>query len=251
MSRRRWPLLLAAVALLVLLVVQMPASLLVLGTQRQWPALKITAVDGTFWQGRAYGLSCRWRGQVLALSTLQWRWRPGSLLTLRPALDIDARRGEQFYRGRLALSPGRLQLQQVAAQLPLALWAEPRGLPLSGRVSIDLQRLDLDGDRIVQASGRVVVEQAVLMERHRQLPLGAFAAELGQRDGALRARLFDLAGPGQLAGELSLDLAGRYRWEAALVLREGADPALVNWLPLLGERRQDGGFMLRGQGALW
>lgn len=237
--------------LLCFMLVRAPAALWVYGAQSALPGLSVSTVEGSLWQGQAQGISWQWASRPMGLSRLRWQLKPWSLLLLSPGLELDANLHQQTFQGYLSLPLGQgLRLRDFSMVMPASQLPVPAPLPLSGRVRVDIGRLDIEDQAVSDAEGRVVLE-AVQLHAQQSWQLGSFAAELTAQSGDIHARLFDLGGPGQLAGELQLAITGAYRLDTSLGIEDQQATGLAEVLPLLGEPAGQGRVRMQLSGKLW
>lgn len=241
--------------LLICILVEAPASLLVLGLQREIPTLKVGSVSGSLWRGSAYSVSWPGTGQGrgVDLSRFSWKLKPWSLLLLSPAVELDAKYREQEFQGRVSTTlAGTWRLQEFNALLPAQALALPTPLPLSGRLSIAIDRLTVEGSRgFTEAQGRIALQDVSFQDGSRRWPLGNFAADLGTHQGQLKASMFDLGGPGSLEGEFLLAGGGQFSLSSLVAPRGDDGPLGQSLLTLLGEPTEDGRVRLQYSGQLW
>lgn len=247
---RRW-LLVAGAMLLVCILARAPAALWVYGAQAALPGFTVTAVEGSIWRGQAQGLAWQWQSQAMGLSRLRWQLTPWSLLLLSPAVEVDANLHEQQFQGHISAPLGQsLRLREFTIVMPASQLPVQAPLPVSARVSVDIARLSVDERAISELEGRVALE-GVQVHGQRKWALGSFAAELFAAQGDLHARLFDLGGPGRLAGEMQVATSGAYRLDTSLGLEAYQEDGLASVLALLGESGEEGQVRIRREGQLW
>jgi hypothetical protein len=231
----RRPVVLAAAGLaafLLFLVAFLPASV---ALRFLPPDIALDGLQGSVWRGSV--ASASWRGH--ALGPVRWSsrfWRL-ALLELnyaveqgppdgRVTLDVAARSG-----GRLALSSVRGSLAMAAFQGVLA----PRGW--TGRIELDIARVELLDGRPVAAEGTVFV-RGLSAPYAGSGGLGDFELLLGEGSvggEGIAGRLRDLGnGPMKVRATLSLDPTGRYLMSGEVATAPGADPRMQQALAYLG-----------------
>ena len=120
--------LLGAIAWLVFLVVQMPASYAVARGSLP-PGLALEDVRGTLWHGEARAL-VRNGGASLAIDRLAWDFRPLRLFAGKLAYDVDARSPQLEAHGRVEHGFGGLSARDVTARMDASV--APALFPLAG-----------------------------------------------------------------------------------------------------------------------
>lgn len=232
--RGRW-LWLALPALLVLLVLTLPAGLLV---SRLDVPDGIGQVRGTVWSGQA-----RWRQSGWQPLVLEWRWRGGR------DWQWQAQGGATDLQG--SLRPARtLTLPVVGGRLEMERLDLVHWLGLArpiGELELDLRDVVLADGEPPQAQGRILWRRAGLIGAVQE-SLGEIEILLDDQGENLNLQVRSLQpAPIQVRGQITLE-ADRYN--ADLWLRAERDrPGLTVALSDLGELQPDGQVRVRIAGA--
>lgn len=233
MSLFRRPLVLAlagVVAVLVGLAATFPARLAL-----AWfapPAVQAWGVEGSIWQGHAAELVFQER----SLGALSWEVRPGRLLALQPAWDLDLRRGRGFAQATAGFSllEDRQQIDDLNAALELA--TLPPGLVpegLAGQARISLETIEIEEGWPTRIVGRAAV--AGLELPGVILALGPFEFQFPDQPGPPAGVIRSVGGPLVVDGQIALPAAGQWRFTAELAPGENPPPELVEGLAYVGE----------------
>ena len=88
--KKRYWLALTLLLIIFLILRSAPASWIIYGIQQAAPGFKVSAVNGSLWQGQADLAQWVDNGKVLPLGALNWQLNGWSLLTLNPCLHFSA-----------------------------------------------------------------------------------------------------------------------------------------------------------------
>lgn len=213
-------------------------------------ALSLSGISGTLWQGQAGMASVRIDGRDYALGALRWNLKPLSLLTLAPCAEITTDLERQQISGTACAGlSGALQLKNSNLSLPASLI---QGLPeptrISGQLSAHIDTLKLKGQRIDALKGNLSWTKARLHNGQSWLNLGAFAADLSATDeGHIRADIFSLEGPVDLAGNVVMPLTGGIHIDTTFAMTDtfAREVQAEQWLPMVAEPLEQGRHKIR------
>jgi hypothetical protein len=223
----RSALLLGVGIFLVTLLVRLPAGLL---TARLPAGVSCDSPSGTVWSGSCGEL----RTGSLTLTNLSWRVHPTALLRLRVAADLLSADARAAGHARVELSPnGNLQINDVAARLPLQDGLELFPAGWSGTLQLALPTVRIESGQLVGLQGEVTAEQLRMSDPPADL--GSFELQFPTpSDGtAIVGQLRDLGGPLSLRAQLLLR-GGAYRLDGSLSARANASPGLLQTVQFLG-----------------
>lgn len=210
--------------------------------------LELHGIGGTWLAGRADG--GRIGGQPI--KDLSWRFRPSLSAPLGMRLDLVAGADSRI-TGWAGVGPGgRLAVRNLRGVLALDLLAPVlarMGIAVSGRLGLDIDRLDLRRGRPIRLAGEVMIQQLASVQP-QAIPLGDFAGELRGRDGELGGKFRDLGGPLSAAGRVGLQPDGSYELELNLNTRDPENSQLRTILGMLGPAGRDGSVSIARQGRL-
>lgn len=210
--------------------------------------LELHGLGGTWLAGRA--AVGRIGGRPV--KDLSWRFRPSLSAPLGLRLDLVV--GEESrISGWAGLGfGGRLAVRKLRGDLALDLLAPVlarMGVAVSGRLELELDRLDLRRGRPVRLAGEVMIQQLASVQP-MAIPLGDFAGELKGRDGDLVGEFRDLGGPLSAVGRVGLQPDGGYALELNLNARDPENSQLRIILGMLGPAGRDGSVNVTQQGRL-
>jgi len=193
--------LLGAVAWLVFLVVQMPASYAIAHGSPP-PGMTFDDVHGTLWHGDARA-TIRNGGATLAIDRIQWDFRPLRLFAGKLAYDVEARSPQLEARGRVEHGFAGLSARDVTARTDASI--APALFPLAGAwqpkgtVTLEAPQLAWN-DREVTGNARAEwkgAEAALPQPR----ALGSYRAELQGSGGPAKLTVTTTAGDYAVRGE--------------------------------------------------
>jgi len=213
--------------------------------------VQLFVVNGTIWSGTAG--QARVRGQVV--HDLQWRLHPLALFLGRLDVALDA----PYSGGRVAGTLSRplagqgLSIDTPHVDLPLAslLNANRFPIPLTGRLTGDLTRIDIaeNGD-FKLGTGELLIHD-LTVEQPSQLPLGSIKIRIEHdpKD-ALVVKATDTGGPLKLNATVTLPKKDRYLLVAELKARDRQNAVLMQSLRMLGAPDRTGTFRIQRQGSI-
>lgn len=213
------------------------------------PAVQLYELDGSVWHGEA-GVAQLGGYRV---EPLAWDYRPLGLLAGR--VDIAVRFSKDQVRGSgvVGISPGGdLHVADADVSLPVEELARAFRLPvikLAGEVSTSVTTLQVSGQRLTEADGVLLWQQAQVI-RPQALRLGDLEAVFETRDGVIEGTLRDKGGPLQLEGLVTIQADGSYELNASLASRDDTQPALSQTLRRLGRPGPDGKVSVNYSGTL-
>lgn len=188
-----------------------PAQLLPLLLQGPLPQLNLGSVSGSFWHGRAPNALWHDGPRVVALGAVEWRLAPWSLLLLQPRVQVTADFGEQLVHGTLLAAPdGSVELREVRAVLPARLMQLLAPLPVDGRFTLQLARLELRGDGALSAlDGELQWQRAAWQWEQRWLALGDYRCQLSTLASDQLRCVLEGGSAATVDGHVDIDLAQR------------------------------------------
>jgi general secretion pathway protein N len=230
------------------LVLQCPAAALVTLSARHWPAVTVEQVHGLARQGSVLGL--RWRD--LHLETAAWELRWPSLL--RGRVELEFALSDPTLRVTGAVAPGwdgSWHFRRLRGQLPLAdlMGWLGRPAPVAGRLEMNDLAVQVDAAGFARRIQGVLRLAETRLNLARGLDLGDFAATFSTTAATISGRVQDQGGPLQVAGVLTLDPKGRYRFTGRVSLR-GDNPTLQQTLNWLGQPDANGVWAIDVSGTL-
>lgn len=211
--------------------------------------LAAQGIEGTPWRGRVQQIAVQQTG----VGPVVWQLRPAALLMGRLEYQLfvqsgagggELRAGRGLF-GAPYVRAARLSLPaaELARQLRLNL------VSLGGDFLVDIDTLRLSGGWPGELAGAVRWQGARLVQPQR-MALGDLRMQLELRGGNIVGVLGDDGGPLELGGEFTLGQDRRYRLEALLKPRAGAEQPLRDALQLLGNPDAQGRYRLQYSGAL-
>jgi hypothetical protein len=208
--------------------------------------ISANGISGTVWSGSAASAAIN----GIILGRTDWSISPWYLPlgTVASHWRIEPQQG--YLEGEARIGRNSLRLANVEGKLPAMLLVNyiaraPLPLVVQGDISVHMDDVLRNGDKIESASGTLVWHQAALAQPF-PVKLGDLKAEFAPAAyGAIAAKLSDSgSGPLALKGNITLKADGTYRFNATLTARSGADPALANALPLMGMSDGMGGYQI-------
>ena len=210
--------------------------------------LWVSGLTGTVWSGLAPeamldGVACR---------NLAWDFLPAGLLAGRLNAKVRFQVQGGTVGGLLSFGRGGVVIRELEADLPVAFVAKqlgPMGVGVAGTLAVRIERLALPQGRITEVVGTGVWSGAQV-NATQQINLGDLKADLTTRDRAVQGVLADGGGPLAVQGTFTLAADGAYEFKGALRARDHAQPALEEFIGILGRPGQDGAVQVALSGRL-
>lgn len=190
-------------------------------------SVKIGAVSGTIWNGKAQFVQAK----GIPVENVSWQLSPWRLLIGSLHADIDAgnaRDAEQVsVNGPVSLSvfnPSRIAASDLTLFLPSDLVIANLPLPVpvnaQGRFKLDIQTLDFDkACRAIEGKGQWL--NAGIEGLGQPLSLGTFNADIGCEDGVTllevkEPNLFGLSAVARIPENMKVSVLGRFKPDDSL-----------------------------------
>ena len=205
-------------------------------------------VEGNVRSGRVRQLEVpRIWGMDAGMLDVSWEVRGGSLATGRLSVDLDGSLDDVRFQGVATRSARGGQVSEGTGEVPmdrLRQMARERGVelpPVGGTVTYEVDRLSLGNDgELRSVEGRITGQDLTVTHDGRTLDLGGATTTVSGSDNSARGDLSDQGGFVGLEGQWQVSRDGSYRLDAVVTPREGADPALRDWLSQHAEPAGDG-----------
>lgn len=245
----RW-LLLLLFFFLCFLVATAPASLLQLATDKFAPNVRLQQVTGTVWDGAAGTAVVVVDGGAINLGKLSWHLKPLSLLSLQPQLHIETDAGSYGFSSgiRILLLERQLEASTLRGNFPLALLEPWVPLLVRGSIELDIERLVVDQDKLIDARGQVFARRLDWMAGAQPMPLGSYTARVAVDEGDLLIDLADDQAQLGIQGQLIISPAGGYDLQAELSMMDSLAPEVRQAVGYLGRRSEQGNILLDSKG---
>ncbi len=195
---------LAGTLLLVLVVSQIPSRTF----QGLLPdSVFLSGLSGTIWSGQAVRAWTMIDERPLMLGTVRWRIEPWRLGWSTP-LTVTSEWGDQILRSRIGLGlTGQWVLRDISLNFDTQILRAFFPLYLGGALSGRFDRIELEGDKLVQAQGMVYLRDAIWTASGGSIPLGNYRIDVtgdGASSGGVQGLVQTDSGTLQLAGEINL-----------------------------------------------
>lgn len=247
--RRRWPwLVLAVLAALLALVAWFPAAWAWRMAQDRLPQLRIRAVHGSVWNGRAEQVE--YAG--MPLGQVDWSLSRAALfgaVALELHMDGPLLRGSGRFRrtGADRVVGTAIDVDVHVDRIPASVGSP--GLEPGGELAVRIPRVVLDGHWPRQLTGHADWRDATLADRAGPVVLGTLHADVRERAGTeLEASFSDAGGPLAVSGTAEVTTLG-WRLDARLAPRTGS-PRLRGILAHLGTPDAQGAVRLQRHGGM-
>jgi general secretion pathway protein N len=245
----KWSLLLLSVFFCFLLLTA-PARLLPQLVNKVSPNVQLQHATGSLWDGSVATAVVIVEGGAINLGKLSWRINPFSLLWLSPSLHIDTDAGSHSLSADLSVSllGQEIEAEAVSGQFPISLLEPWVPMLVRGEVELAIDRLVVDQKSLLDAIGKIYVQDLDWMMGAKALPVGSYTAELSVVDGSLLIKVSDRQAQLGVDGLLTANPDGSYQVEAWLSATEGLAPEIKQGLRFLGKKNEAGDILFNDKG---
>lgn len=238
------------VAFLVGLVAFLPARIAAGWVDSATP-VTLGGVTGTLFDGHAAYAS----GPGGAVEDIDWTLHATSLLLARLSVDVAVDSDIDGFAAEITRSLfGTTRIHNLQGSASAGWLAKLGGytfLPLSGDVRIRIDEAVVDDNlQFSSLNGTVRMGNTRWDLFNPPVDLGTFETALENSDDGIRATVVDSQGPLAIDGQITLDGSRRYRLDARLRARAGADDRLDDMLDQIGRADAEGWHRVREQGRL-
>jgi hypothetical protein len=245
----KWSLLLLLVFFCFLLMTA-PARLLPPLVNKLSPNVQLQYAAGSLWNGSVATAVVTVEGGSINLGKLSWRINPFSLLWLSPSLHIDTDAGSHSLSADLSVSllGQEIEAEAISGQFPISLLEPWVPMLVRGEVELAIDRLVVDQKSLLDAIGKIYVQDLDWMMGAKALPVGSYTAELSVVDGSLLVNVSDRQAQLGVDGLLTANPAGSYQVEARLSATEDLAPEIKQGLKFLGKKNEAGDILFNDKG---
>ncbi|TJY55781.1 type II secretion system protein N [Sinimarinibacterium sp. CAU 1509] len=210
--------------------------------------LRLFGIGGSLLSGHADAVVVR---GIPALSRVEWRLQPLSLLLARAQFHLHAAGAPILLDGKAAVGLGPERLDDLKASSDLRSLAAIAGqpfVPMQGQIALDLAHLRLRDNWPVSAEGRATVSSLSWSLGPQPIPLGNYQADFSNEGDDLLALISTLSGPLEVNGDARLKGDRSYELHLQLRPKPDAPPMIANLLRSTGAPDAQGYFHLRQSG---
>lgn len=211
------------------------------------PDVAASGIRGTVWRGSADAVAV----EGVTLLDVSWRIRPLHLLTGKASYRIGGSPVSGFFECIASIGiGGTVTLSDVAASLPLQMFAEVLGIRgLEGDASLKFEQIKIRDDLPVAADGvlEVVNLLAPILSRES---IGGYRAEFATQSNGISASVEDTDGAVDLAGSFQLNDDRSYEFLGQVVAKPATPDTLQRQMQYLGSANERGQREVRFEGSL-
>jgi hypothetical protein len=208
------------------------------------PPFTYGSIKGSLWRGKMETLEI----QGVPVDKLNWSFAPSQLFFGRIGFDIQINHTGQELEGNIAIGMNdQYVLKDVNGQIsanvipPLINLSQ---IGLDGNLSLDLQYLSLEAQKITSAEGQIQWLSSAL-KSPIALKLGDLQADLlTDENGQVKAKIKDMGGSTSVDGELSLTTDGNFQVNGQIKPGTDSDPRLGSALSAISKRQADGSYQI-------
>lgn len=206
--------------------------------------LQLSGVTGNLWNGQAARALLEYQGDTFSLGEMRWQLHPWSLLTLSPCVDFQTELHRQRLEGEACVHlDGSWSLHNSEFNGPAALIELWMPVQVDGELSVRLDELRVDGDRIEKLQADSSWRNARFHNSQQWLSLGSFASHLeADSDGGIGGEIFDIDGHVSLKLVAEVPYRRPLSLQGSAQLRVGAPREIAQWLTIMGYREVNGSF---------
>jgi hypothetical protein len=208
------------------------------------PPFTYSSINGSLWRGKMEALTVR----GVPVDKLGWSFAPSQLFFGRIGFDIQIRHTGQELKGNVAIGMNdQYVLKDVTGQVPASMippLIDLAQIGIDGNVSLDLEHLTLEAQKITSAEGQIQWLNSALNSPFA-LKLGDLQADLlTDENGQVKAKIKDLGGSTSVDGELSLTTDGNFQVNGHIKPGTDSDPRLGSALSAISKRQADGSYQI-------
>lgn len=208
------------------------------------PMVKLQGVTGRIWSGQAQGISIR----AVPLGAASWQFSPLTGLTGTADGRVELTGGEATGAAQIRANRTDVTLSQVKAALPAKMLESALDIPalrLLGHIDVDASSVVLK-DGVLQTASGYLQWQDLGVSGLAEARLGGVRVDFAPEADGILGRVSDLGGPLSVNGTVRVQ-GQLFRAEIHLDAR---DDSVREALLYIGERKPDGGSLLRVEGTI-
>lgn len=248
--KKRYYILTAIIAYLVLLIATVPATLFSRIINDNTP-VRIQGVSGSLWNGKALLLTT---GNNTHLKNTRWSFAPMSLLSGRLAFDIKTELLGNAIKARAGSSfLGHVVVSDLSARIPARDITELARIPLAqldGTFDIDIENASWQAGEAPLANGRIDWRNAaVTVAETARLGNVSIALSESEQD-RLQASISNQGGDIKISGGAELLPENRYKLDIRLKPLAGASDNIKQSLVMFAKKQGNGEYLLQNSGSL-
>lgn len=236
-------------AFFLLLVVRAPASLLNQLVAGYYPALQLSAAEGSVWRGKVANAGLSVNGSYLPVGELQWQFHPWSFLVLQPAMSVESDWPGQQVSMRLAIGFSGLSISALRAEFPLSIIEPWAPLLVKGQAFVAIDELQLSSSTLRRAEGLIHLRELLWLGGDVHMPLGNYQADVRTDKKIITLNVQDKQANLGLSGDLKIKPGGDYVMNLTAQARENLNPAVIKTLSWMGKKQTDGAIVIKRSGS--
>ena len=204
-------------------------------------------IDGTIWSGTASRMDI----EGFYVKSVRWQIQPLSLFAGKLAYSVEASPASGFLEGRVAVAvSGKLTARDVRASLPLQAVQQLAAMPgLAGKLSAQLDRIEVEGDLPVAIDGKVEVA-GLLVPIIYPSPIGGYRVEFYTQESGVMGTVEDTDGVVDVAGTIQIRPDRTYQFRALVAPKANTPARLSQQMKFLGTPNERGQYEMRLDGRL-
>lgn len=234
---------------LLLLIARAPASLLNQLVAGYYPALQLSAAEGSVWRGKVANAGLAVNGSYLPVGELQWQFHPWSFLVFQPAMSIESDWPGQQVSMRLAIGFSGLSISELRAEFPLSIIEPWAPLLVKGRAFVAIDELQLSSDSLLHAEGLIHLRELLWLGGDVHMPLGNYQTDVTTDKKIITLNLQDNQANLGLTGDVKVKPGGDYEINLRAQARENLNPAVIKTLSFMGKKQADGDIVIKRSGS--
>lgn len=214
------------------------------------PKLVLGNTEGTVWQGQANNATLIVNGVSVNLGVFSWQLDKLSLFSGAPQLQLSANSEQIKVNANLIVeNPDRVSVHQLEGRLPITTLEPWMPMLVTGEIAFFIDDLEFSARRLQSLNGLVNLEYIDWVGADYNMPLGSYMAELSLLDHSQVSMVInDLQALLGITGTLSIDLSGRYHFEAMLKPREGLAREVRQSIRWFGREDEAGNVLINNRG---
>lgn len=217
--------------------------------QPEAPKIYLTDTSGTIWEGKAGNAVLELNGGKIDLGVMTWSLDFFSLLKREPVLQVLATAPEQRVTAKIkANEQGIVTVNDIEGRLPIDIFEPWVPMLVKGEMAFVLDHLVFTSQELLAIDGVLNLEYVDWLGGDFPMPLGSYMAEISKPQTDVLVVLNDFSATLGIDGQVSINPAGVYQFNAMLEPREGLAPEVYESLRWFGKRQPNGDVLIKSRG---
>ena len=215
------------------------------------PAIALTDLEGTVWQGQANQAVITIDGEAILLGVLSWEFEPLSLLDRTAVVHVKADAPEHHLQATvIASATDPITINNLEGRLPISLLEPWVPMLVKGDIVFVFDHIIAD-QQLLAIDGLLNAESIVWLGGNYEMPLGSYMMQIFLQDNQVHIDINDFNADLGMSGVLIINpVNGEYQLDAVLQARPELAPEVTASIAWFGKRNKQGDIVLKNRGRL-